>query len=100
MRRRDLRHDAFERGGRVGSRGPLHPTDVTAADHADLAIRPGLFGDPSDRVVAVLAFVDEWLPRSFTVVAPAHVLCDQHITARGPPCAVDGRRFATVRRAF
>src|SRR5262245_13237371 len=100
MRWRDLRHDAFERERSVGSRGPLNPADITRAEHADLTVRPRLLGDPSDRVVAVLAFVDKWLPQSSTVVASAHVLRDQHISARGPPCAVEGRLFATVRRAF
>src|SRR5215475_10406168 len=89
VRRRDLRHDAFERGMRFDSGGPLNPTTVTAADHADLSVRPALLCDPFNRVVTVLTFVDQRRPFTSALIAPASFLNDMRITAPGPPFACE-----------
>ncbi len=38
---------------------PLHDSQVRSAQHADLAVRPGLAGDPIQRVVAIGRFLFE-----------------------------------------
>ena len=88
------RHLGRDRGqvGRGGACGPpLGPTEVGAADHADLAGAPGLRGDPLDQVVAVESVErSERIPFAFRIVPPACVCRDDHIAAFGEP----GRGFA------
>src|SRR4029077_19154396 len=60
----------------------LRRTDVRAAEHADLAVRIRLRGDPLDRVVAVVRFVDERIPIAVGGVAAAYILQKNHISTR------------------
>src|SRR5690606_5556373 len=47
--------DGFEVRGAFGGGEDLHGPEVGDADHADVAVAPGLGGDPFDEVVGVLA---------------------------------------------
>ena len=53
----------------------LHRPEVRDADHADIAVAPGLFGDPLDEVVGVLA------QRHATGVVVADVLATRSAAA-------------------
>ena len=61
---------------------PLHGAAVRPAHHADLAVRPGLFRDPLDRVVAVLALIHARLEMAFRIEAPACILKHHRIPPR------------------
>src|SRR5215831_10905515 len=81
--------------------GPLDPSAVTAADHADLSVRPALLGDPINRVVTVLALMSEGDPLAVALVASARVLNDVYVTAPGPPFACELRKvFPSIRRSL
>src|SRR5262247_1546738 len=101
VRRRDLRHDALERGVRLDGGGPLDPTAITAADHADLSVRPALLGDPINRVVTVLALVSEGLPLAVALITAPRVLNDVYVTAPAPPFACEFREvFPAIWRSL
>ena len=88
--------------GRVlGGRGGLHPGEVGGADHADLAVAPGLLGKPFDGVVAVFSFVLEQVEVAFGGEAAAHILNHAGVAAAGPPFAVEDDRLGAlvIRRA-
>src|ERR1043165_4770271 len=86
---------------RLNRRGPLNPTVVATADHPDLTIRPTLPCDPIYSVVAVLTFVCKRSPFTRALVSSAHVLNYVHVTALGPPLALELRQdFSTIRRPF
>src|SRR5262245_20967859 len=87
----DLWHDALEGGVRLDGGGPLDPTAITAADHADLSVRPALLGDPINRVVTVLALVSEGDPLAVALITAPRVLNDVYVTAPGPPFACEFR---------
>jgi hypothetical protein len=66
----------------------LRSGEVTNADHADIAIRPGLLGGPLDEVVHVPAFLAVEKPKSATGTAGASAICDHvHIAARNEEVA-------------
>src|SRR5262245_61824719 len=97
----DLWHDALEGGVRLDGGGPLDPTAITAADHADLPVRPALLGDPINRVVAVLALVSERDPLAVALITAPRVLNDVYVTAPGPPFACEFREvFPAVWRSL
>jgi len=54
---RHLGHDGFEGRRRMPDRRPLHESRIAAAEHAHLAVTPGLLADPVDDVVCILAVV-------------------------------------------
>src|SRR5262245_12169136 len=101
VRRRDLRHYALERGMRLDRGGPLDPTAVTTADHADFSVRPALLCYPIDGVVTVLALVDQRRPLAAAFIASARVLNDMRVTAPGPPFAREFRKgLPAIRRSL
>jgi hypothetical protein len=61
----------------------LRRADVRAAEHPDLAIRVRQRARPLHRVVPVVGLVLERVPLALGRVAPAHVLDDDHVAARG-----------------
>ena len=67
----------------------VNPT-VGAADHPHLAVGPRLGGGPFDRVVAVGRLLPHGVELASRAVAPAGVLVQQHVAARGE-VAADGR---------
>ena len=48
--------------------------EIRAADHSNSSVRPGLLGDPVQRVVAVWAFLPENVELAFGSIAAAHIL--------------------------
>src|SRR5262245_10964922 len=60
---------------------PLHDPPIGATDHADLAVAPGLGGDPVERIVAIGALLMEWIELAFRRVAPADVLHHHDVSA-------------------
>src|SRR6202035_1092631 len=75
----------MKHGGQVwrthGRRGLLHRGQIRKAGGADLSIGPGLLRDPLDRVVAIFALVNAMVKMSRRLVASAHVLNHNDITA-------------------
>src|SRR5204862_71950 len=57
----------------------------TICAHADLAVAPGLFGNPFERVVAVAPVVVVGIKRTFRLEAPPVVLNNAGVAASGPP---------------
>ena len=73
-------------------RGPLREREVRLADHADLAVAPGLRSDPGDGVVAVVGLVNDGGPFALRLELAAHVLDDAHVSLARPVAAVGGHR--------
>ena len=74
------------------SRGPLRERKVRLADHADLAVAPGLRGDPVDGVVAVVGLVDDREPLALRLELAAHVLNHADVPLARPVTAMGGHR--------
>jgi hypothetical protein len=55
-------------------RFPLHDPEIRPAHHADLAVGPGLAGNPIDRFIAILAFVVQLFEVAFGFVTASHIL--------------------------
>src|SRR5438045_1443923 len=53
---------------------PLRDAEIRSADHADLAVGPGLGGKPVERVVAIRPFLRKRTEAAFGSIAAAHVL--------------------------
>ena len=81
-------------GGRCGDDGgevlrlllerhPLVEARVRSAPHRDLAVRPGLGGQPLHHVVAVPRVLEERLEAPLGVAAPAHVHDGEDIAVAG-----------------
>ena len=79
---------------------PLHDSEIRAADHPDLSIRPGVPRDPVQRVVAVGTLLRERLVQALGVVAPPHILQHHRVAALDERQVGGGQVSAfTVRRA-
>src|SRR5262249_12386107 len=74
-------------GGQVGravhGQGVLRAADVRRAEHADLAVGPGLLRDPGGGVGAVGAVVGQPVPDAVGAVPAAGVLGDEGVAAGG-----------------
>ena len=81
---------AAQRRVKARGRGPLREREVRLPDHADLAVAPGLRGDPGDGVVAVVGLVDDGEPLALRLELAAHVLDDAHVALARPVAAVGG----------
>ena len=80
---RDHRANAGE-VRRMGDGGEhLGRTHVGPAKHPDFAVRVGKRRRPLHGVVAVVGFVQEWVPFAFGSIAAANILNEDHIPARG-----------------
>ena len=77
------RHDRLQRGVPGGDRRPLGVAVVGVAPHADITVRPGLLGDPLDRVVAVVDLVHERVHLTARPELAAHVLRQERVAALG-----------------
>ncbi len=77
----------------------LRGADVGTTHHADLAVRPGLPGEPLDRVVAVLAVVGHPVPDSLGSSPAARILTDDDVTARNKVFRRGNRSPLSVRGA-
>ena len=81
---------AAQRRVEARGRGPLREREVRLADHADLAVAPGLRRDPVDGVVAVVGLVDDGGPLALRLELAAHVLDDADVALARPVAAVGG----------
>ena len=77
----DHRKNGLQMGIAERGRLPLHNAAVGSADHPDLAVRPGLPGDPVQRIVAVRGFLAQRIEDAFRFVAPSHVLRHHGVAA-------------------
>ncbi len=76
-----MRRDRHQVRRLLHRRLPLRQTDVRAANHPNLAVRPGLDGGPFDRIVAVSGFLAHGVELALRAIAPARVLVEQHVAA-------------------
>src|SRR3954469_19619025 len=60
---------------------PLHNAEIRAADHPDFTVRPGLRGDPVERVIAVEALLRKRAEYAVRAVAAADVLDHDGVAA-------------------
>ncbi len=90
-------HDGFEVRRSFNGSFHLRSREITDADHADIAVRPGLLRGPLDEVVHVPAFLPVKKPEGATrpTGAPA-VRDDVHVTTRDEEIA--GASFNEARR--
>ena len=77
------RRDCHQRGISVQRRQPLHGREIGRSEHADLAVRPGLFRDPGKGIVAVVDFLEIGIPAAVGIVTPAHGLKDECVAVGG-----------------
>ena len=77
----DHGENRFQMGISHGGGLPLDDAAIGAADHADLAVAPGLPGDPIDGVVAVVLLLPERIEHAFGFVTPADVLGHHGVAA-------------------
>ena len=81
VRRAVVRGDGHEVRRLLDRRLPLRQSDVGAADHADLAVRPRLRRRPLHRVVAVRRLLPHGVELALRAVAPARVLVEGRVAS-------------------
>ncbi len=62
---------------------PLVAASVGASKHGDLAVGPGLMGEPLDGIVAVLGVLGDGMEDAFGVAAAARVDVGVDVAATG-----------------
>jgi hypothetical protein len=77
--RRDTGYDRHQVRWSFDRRLPLRHTEVRAAHHADLAGGPGLTRGPLNRVVSIVAFLDDRAKCAFGPRSPADFLVKHHV---------------------